>query len=56
MDSATRSAYSSFSTPTVVPAADHPTSLSSPLVRASLALQVPYLLAHISDTTSTSRL
>jgi hypothetical protein len=41
-------------TPTPAPAADQPTSLYSPLVLRSLALQVPYSLAHTFDTTSIS--
>jgi hypothetical protein len=46
--------YSS-ATPTAAPAADQPTALSWPLVRSSLTLQAPYLLAHTFDTTSVGR-
>lgn len=44
----------SFAIPTAAPVADQPTTLSGPLGRPSLAAPGPYLLAHISDTTSTS--
>jgi len=44
------------STPTAAPAADRPTSPSSPLWLPSLTPAVPYPKAHTSDTTSTSRL
>jgi len=42
-------------TPTAALAADRPTNLSAPLVLRALTLQEPYPPAHISDTTSTSR-
>lgn len=47
--------YSASATPTAAPAADRPTSLSAPLPPPALALPASYPLAHISDTTSTSR-
>ena len=50
------STITSFSaTPPVAPATDQPTSLSSPLLLPSPTLPEPYLLTHMSDTTSISR-
>jgi hypothetical protein len=46
----------SFSTATAGYASDPSTSLASSLVHAARASLIRYSLAHISDTTSTSRL
>lgn len=48
------SAIFSSATPTAAQEQDQPTSLSVPLALHALALPVPYYLAHISDTTSTT--